>query len=89
MFGSPVHTSLVWRRRDGSSDLHQFGVAYNIPVEMSHYGVSKTADIAVARGLAKRMAGRGRDGERRAAGSDALGRSRGDVEVSGWPRKDA
>ncbi|WP_419825976.1 SDR family NAD(P)-dependent oxidoreductase [Sphingomonas sp.] len=31
----------------------------NIPVEMIHYGVSKTADIAVARGLAKRMAGTG------------------------------
>ena len=30
---------------------------FNIPVEMIHYGVSKTADIAVARGLAKRMAG--------------------------------
>lgn len=31
----------------------------NIPVEMIHYGVSKTADIALARGLAKRMAGTG------------------------------
>jgi NAD(P)-dependent dehydrogenase (short-subunit alcohol dehydrogenase family) len=30
---------------------------FNIPVEMIHYGVSKTADVAVARGLAKRMAG--------------------------------
>lgn len=33
--------------------------AFNIPVEMVHYGVSKTADVAVARGLAKRMAGTG------------------------------
>ena len=32
---------------------------FNIPVEMIHYGVTKTADIAVARGLAKRMAGTG------------------------------
>ena len=32
---------------------------FNIPVEMIHYGVSKSADIAVARGLAKRMAGTG------------------------------
>ncbi|MBS9478056.1 SDR family NAD(P)-dependent oxidoreductase [Ancylobacter radicis] len=32
---------------------------FNIPVEMIHYGVSKTADIALARGLAKRMAGTG------------------------------
>ncbi|WP_375383066.1 SDR family NAD(P)-dependent oxidoreductase [uncultured Sphingomonas sp.] len=30
--------------------------AFNIPVEMIHYGVSKTADVALARGLAKRMA---------------------------------
>jgi len=33
--------------------------AFNIPVEMIHYGVSKTADAALARGLAKRMAGTG------------------------------
>jgi len=33
--------------------------AFNLPVEMIHYGVSKTADVAVARGLAKRMAGTG------------------------------
>lgn len=33
--------------------------AFNIPVEMVHYGVTKTADVALARGLAKRMAGTG------------------------------
>lgn len=33
--------------------------AFNMPPEMLHYGVSKTADVAVARGLAKRMAGTG------------------------------
>jgi NAD(P)-dependent dehydrogenase (short-subunit alcohol dehydrogenase family) len=33
--------------------------AFNIPLEMIHYGVSKTADVAVARGLAKRMTGTG------------------------------
>lgn len=33
--------------------------AFNIPIEMIHYGVSKTADVALARGLAKRMAGTG------------------------------
>jgi len=33
--------------------------AFNIPIEMIHYGVSKTADVAVARGLAKLMAGTG------------------------------
>ena len=33
--------------------------AFNIPVEMIHYGVSKTANVALARGLAKRMAGTG------------------------------
>ena len=33
--------------------------AFNIPVAMIHYGVSKTGNVAVARGLAKRMAGTG------------------------------
>ncbi len=33
--------------------------AFNIPVGMIHYGVSKTADVALARGLAKRMADTG------------------------------
>jgi NAD(P)-dependent dehydrogenase (short-subunit alcohol dehydrogenase family) len=31
--------------------------AFNIPVDIIHYGVSKIADVALARGLAKRMAG--------------------------------
>ncbi len=33
--------------------------AFNIPPDMIHYGVSKTADVALARGLAKRLAGTG------------------------------
>ena len=33
--------------------------AFNIPPEMIHYGMTKTAVTAVARGLAKRMAGTG------------------------------
>lgn len=33
--------------------------AYNIPQDMIHYGVSKTADVSLARGLAKRMSGTG------------------------------
>lgn len=33
--------------------------AINIPVAMVHYGFTKTAQLAVARGLAKRMAGTG------------------------------
>jgi len=33
--------------------------ARNIPVEMIHYGVSKTAQLALSRGLAKRVAGSG------------------------------
>ncbi|GLK81547.1 SDR family NAD(P)-dependent oxidoreductase [Methylopila turkensis] len=31
----------------------------NIPVEMIHYGMTKTAQLAIARGLAKRLAGTG------------------------------
>lgn len=33
--------------------------AFNIPADMIHYGFSKTALVAIARGLAKRMAGTG------------------------------
>ncbi|WP_454724801.1 MULTISPECIES: SDR family NAD(P)-dependent oxidoreductase [Cupriavidus] len=33
--------------------------AINIPTEMIHYGFSKTAQLAVSRGLAKRLAGTG------------------------------
>lgn len=33
--------------------------ARNIPADMVHYGVSKTAQLSLARGLAKRMAGTG------------------------------
>jgi len=33
--------------------------ALNIPVDMIHYGFTKTANLSVARGLAKRMAGTG------------------------------
>lgn len=33
--------------------------ARNIPADMIHYGVSKTAQLALARGLAKRVAGSG------------------------------
>lgn len=33
--------------------------AFNIPTEMIHYGMSKTANTSIARGLAKRMAGTG------------------------------
>src|SRR2546421_11564946 len=32
---------------------------YNIPVEMIHYGVTQTAQIALARGLAETTAGTG------------------------------
>ncbi|WP_207459666.1 SDR family oxidoreductase [Azospirillum sp. SYSU D00513] len=33
--------------------------ALNIPADMIHYGVTKTADLSLSRGLAKRMAGTG------------------------------
>ncbi|MER5170652.1 SDR family NAD(P)-dependent oxidoreductase [Thioclava kandeliae] len=33
--------------------------SFNIPEDMVHYGVTKAADVALARGLAKRMAGTG------------------------------
>lgn len=33
--------------------------ALNIPADMIHYGFSKTANLSVSRGLAKRLAGTG------------------------------
>lgn len=33
--------------------------AFNIPADMIHYGFTKTANISIARGLAKRLAGTG------------------------------
>ena len=33
--------------------------SFNIPADMIHYGVSKAADVALARGVAKRLAGTG------------------------------
>lgn len=33
--------------------------SFNIPPDMIHYGVTKAADVALARGLAKRLAGTG------------------------------
>ena len=33
--------------------------SFNIPADIIHYGVTKAADVALARGLAKRMAGTG------------------------------
>jgi len=32
---------------------------FNIPADMIHYGFTKTANLSIARGLAKRLAGTG------------------------------
>ncbi len=47
---------------------------YHIPAEMIHYGMTKAAQIAVARGLAETTAGTGHYREQRAAGAHALAR---------------
>lgn len=44
---------------DGWGRFLLLGSASNISGEMIHYGVSKTAEVALARGLAKRMSGTG------------------------------
>jgi NAD(P)-dependent dehydrogenase (short-subunit alcohol dehydrogenase family) len=46
--------------------------ALNIPADMIHYGVTKTADLALSRGLAKRMAGTGVTCERDSARPDIV-----------------
>ena len=57
--------------------------AVQIPVEMIHYGMTKTAQLAVARGLAETLVGHGRDGEHGAAGPDGVG-GRGRRSCSSW-----
>ena len=46
----------------------------NIPKEMIHYGMTKTAQLAISRGLAESVAETGGDGECSAAGTDGVGR---------------
>ena len=43
----------------GPRDLHLVGVGLNIPADMIHYSMTKTAMLAISRGLAKRAAGTG------------------------------
>jgi NAD(P)-dependent dehydrogenase (short-subunit alcohol dehydrogenase family) len=50
--------------------------AVNIPVEMIHYGVTKTMQVALARGLAQTTAGTGVTVNSVLAGADAFGRRR-------------
>ena len=60
----------------------------NIPPEMIHYGFTKTAVLAIARGLAKRAAGTGGHGEFGAPRTDIFGGCRRYAEVHGpehWP----
>jgi NAD(P)-dependent dehydrogenase (short-subunit alcohol dehydrogenase family) len=47
------------RRRWGRIIMLGSESSFNIPAEMIHYGVSKSADVTLARGLAKRLAGSG------------------------------
>jgi NAD(P)-dependent dehydrogenase (short-subunit alcohol dehydrogenase family) len=56
--------------------------ALNIPVEMIHYGVTKTAQLAVSRGLAESLAGTGHR-ELGSARPDAVGGRRGVLRQAG------
>ena len=47
------------RAEVGPGDFLSSESGLNIPVNMIHYGVTKTAMLALSRGLAKRMAGTG------------------------------
>ena len=59
--------------------------AVQIPVEMIHYGMTKTAQLAIARGLAESHGRNRRDGEQRAARPDRFG-GREHVRRARWPR---
>jgi hypothetical protein len=56
--------------------------ALQIPAEMTHYGMTKTAQIAVARGRADDLRGQWHDGERGLASADGGGRSEGVCRVA-------
>ena len=60
--------------------------AVQIPPEMVHYGMTKTAQVAVARGIAESVAGHRRDGEQYSCRTDRVGRCgrlcRGDGEAA-------
>jgi len=42
-----------------SGRVRVFGVGFDIPADMIHYGFTKTANLSISRGLAKRLAGTG------------------------------
>ena len=62
--------------------------AVQIPAEMIHYGMTKTAQLAVARGLAETTCRHRRHREQRAAGADGVGRRRR-RSCARWPRRAA
>ena len=60
----------------------------NIPAEMVHYGMTKTAQLADLARHCRDHSGNGRDGQRRAARPDA-DRRRECVSSRAWPRSGA
>jgi hypothetical protein len=48
-----------WPTGDGAASSSSSESALNIPADMIHYGFTKTAQLSIARGLAKRVAGTG------------------------------
>ena len=57
--------------------------AVQIPAEMIHYGMTKTAQLAIARGVAETVAGTGITVNSRAARTDRIG-GRGDRSSPTW-----
>ena len=64
------------RAQLGPDRFHLQRIGVQIPAEMIHYGMTKTAQLAVARGLAETLRRHRRHRELRAAGPDRLRRRR-------------
>ncbi|GBR03275.1 SDR family NAD(P)-dependent oxidoreductase [Acetobacter oeni] len=56
---SRAYAPAMKKNNDGRIVFISSESAFNIPVEMVHYGFSKTAQVAIARGLAESLAGTG------------------------------
>ncbi|MGA2032838.1 MAG: SDR family oxidoreductase [Thermoguttaceae bacterium] len=54
-----IHQTVAWVERSEPHHFISSESAINTPVEMIHYGVTKTAQLAISRGLAEMTAGTG------------------------------
>ena len=83
---APLRARACARETGGASCSSRANRALQIPVEMIHYGMTKTAQLAVARGLAEIAGRHRRHREQRAARPDGV-RGRGRRSWPAWRRR--